>query len=131
MLISATYEFTVLPMHMAKIAINHIILCEAHAIKAHGHSLLADPSTEVKLCFFAQGVRLRNLYLSQVWEFRLLLLECPCNDSPGSRIPGTGREIPYAPDARCNRRSPGGRARRTAVAADAGPRKACCAVRRR
>src|SRR5450759_3107480 len=82
------------------------------------------------LCFFTPGARLRNLHLSQVWEFRLLLLECPCNDSPGSRTPGTGREIPYAPDARCNRRSTGGRARRTAVAADAGPCKARCAIRR-
>jgi hypothetical protein len=44
--------FTVLPLHVANIAINRIVLRWQPFISAYWQSLLADPSTEVKLCFF-------------------------------------------------------------------------------
>jgi hypothetical protein len=63
--------FTVLPLHVANIAINRIVLRWQPFISAYWQSLLADPSTEVKLCFF------RNDPFRPLWETRDLLLECP------------------------------------------------------
>jgi hypothetical protein len=51
MLTSATYEFTVLPMHVAKIAVGHLLYERYTHQPGHWHPVLADPYTEVKLCF--------------------------------------------------------------------------------
>jgi hypothetical protein len=45
-------DFTVLPMHVAMIAINHEEYKRPNQpLTAYWHSLLADPPVEVKLCF--------------------------------------------------------------------------------
>ena len=69
-------EFTILPMHVAIIAINHKCYERSHSyITAYWHSLLADPSTEVKLCFFGPGLGSGTLPVRAVWDFPPYLLE--------------------------------------------------------
>ena len=79
-------DFTVLPMHVANTAVNHNVR-EGNLINAYWQSLLADPSTEVKLCFLsASGVTGPSIRL--LWDTRGLLLECP-GKGP-ARITGAG-----------------------------------------
>jgi hypothetical protein len=70
-------NFTVLPMHVAMIAINHTCYERFHSfITAYWHSLLADPPTEVKLCFFVPSAGTRSSPPDwPVWDFPAYLLE--------------------------------------------------------
>jgi hypothetical protein len=79
-------DFTVLPMHVANTAVNHNVR-EGNLINAYWQSLLADPSTEVKLCFLgASGVA--GPPFACYGTRGGLLLECPGKGS--ARITGAG-----------------------------------------
>jgi hypothetical protein len=73
------------------------------------HSLLADPTTEVKLCFFGAFLQLGTVPSRAVWDIWRYLLECRSTYSllPGP-LGGWGKRRSYVPDARCDRRSVGG-----------------------
>ena len=73
-------------MHVANTAVNHNVR-EGNLINAYWQSLLADPSTEVKLCVLG-ALEVTGAPFRLLWDTRGLLLECP-GKGP-SRITGAG-----------------------------------------
>ena len=63
-------DFTVLPMHVAMIAINHEEYYRANPpFITYWHSLLADPPTEVKCCFSDTPPELSTIWARGYWTF--------------------------------------------------------------
>ena len=61
-------DFTILPMHVAMIAVNHLSPRGKPYQLGYWDSLLADPPTEVKLCFLISGPGILPLGRTLVWD---------------------------------------------------------------
>jgi hypothetical protein len=70
-------DFTVLPVHVATMTINHDCYERSTRYRtAYWETLLADPPSEVKHCFRVDGLfGTGGIKVSGVWDFPAYLLE--------------------------------------------------------
>jgi hypothetical protein len=86
-------EFTILPMHVAMIAVFHLRYERRTPYKCVLALTSSGPAPRSQALFFQRRPR------RSIWDFAQYLLECRSGNSPVLVIPGSGKEMPHVLDA--------------------------------